>query len=491
MAPGHARVRSLLLALFTPLLWSAAARADEHRVLSVLVKVAGRRPLRATRAQVARAIGGAEDSVAVRFKKMSYGQLSFTASPADVVGPITVVEPPDFCETGYLKLADAADAAVRQSGVDVSSYDHVAYVIPSDVPCWWTGLGIIGGRRVWVKATTVRAFQHELGHNLGLDHALRWTKTGAEESDIMGSASTGLNAPHVAQLNWLASFPGKQIEVTSATTLTLEPLEGAPAASSHPKIAIVRPASGANTYYLSYRKSTPSSALASQYLQGVNIHIFNGKRIGPPYTYFVGSLHDGEVYRDGPLVIRQLAHVPGEEVRLKVDLSGEGLAMAAGAPPAAPGTIQSVATGKCLDVSRGSLSDGAAVIQYDCHDGANQSWRVAPGAAGTVQLVNAKSGKCLAIQAGGARAGSLIEQATCAASDGQVWRLEPDGRDYAVRDAASRLCVDIPRGSQSSGVQVALWKCSGSANQRWRFSDGTRDASRTGPGPNDGPDKEL
>ena len=36
--------------------------------------------------------------------------------------------------------------------------------------------------------------------------------------------------------------------------------------------------------------------------------------------------------------------------------------------------IVSLATEKCLDVRNGSLTSGADVRQYGCHEGANQKW---------------------------------------------------------------------------------------------------------------------
>ena len=38
--------------------------------------------------------------------------------------------------------------------------------------------------------------------------------------------------------------------------------------------------------------------------------------------------------------------------------------------------LVSRASGKCLDVSGGSLDDGASIIQWQCHGGANQNWRL-------------------------------------------------------------------------------------------------------------------
>lgn len=187
-----------------------AVAASRRRILVVLVNVPGRKPLAASREQIVRALFGANDSVAALYREMLYGQVEFVGGPRDVVGPFSITEPPDFCGKGAGVLASDADAAAQNAGADLAGYDYFAYVIPPDMPCWWTGLGLIGGPRVWVKAGTTHAFLHELGHNLGMNHALYWTKSSSEGSDFMGTSASGLNAPHVIELRWLDAFREKR-----------------------------------------------------------------------------------------------------------------------------------------------------------------------------------------------------------------------------------------------------------------------------------------
>ncbi|HEX4048856.1 MAG TPA: RICIN domain-containing protein [Elusimicrobiota bacterium] len=447
---------------------SAGPALGPRRVLAVLVDVPGKKAPLATREQVARAIFSGDGSVAAHYREISYGQVDFPGTVADVVGPFTVPEQGDFCKTGYLRLADAADAAAGAAGVDVSKYDHVAYVIPPDMPCWWTGLGIIGGKRVWAKEATARAFQHELGHNLGLNHALFWTNSFSEGSDFMGTSNFGLNAPHLVQLHWLDAFPGKVVGVESARTLTLETLEADPRASALPKIAVVRPSGASNVYYLSYRKATRSGPLSAEYTGGVNIHVFNGADRDSGYTRFVRSLSDGETYADGPMTIRQLSHAPGDRVRIRIELNGRGRARAA-VPPAPDGAIQSISSGKCLDVSRGSKADGAAVIQYDCHAGLNQRWRVRPRGDDSYEIVNVNSGKCLRARGGEDAAGAPVVQWECTGQADQLWNSEAASTGQTLRGAGSGLCLDLPRASAANGVRPALWKCLGGPNQEWEL----------------------
>jgi hypothetical protein len=202
--------------------------SETHRVLVIPVNLRGRTPPVVDRKQITQALYGAEDSVASRYRAISYGKIEFAGSDSDVIDPVTLSEPADFCGTGLGRLAGEAEEELRRRGMSREPYKHLVFVIPKDAPCWWTGVSDIGGSRVWVKATTAKALQHELGHNLGMDHAVHWRSSEAEGSDLMGSGGTSLNAPHVVQMGWLQSYPGKVVELTQAADVTLEALEPIP-----------------------------------------------------------------------------------------------------------------------------------------------------------------------------------------------------------------------------------------------------------------------
>ena len=222
-----------------------------HRVLVVPVNLHGRVPLAVDRKQIVRALDGDQEWWPPATGRVPTGNWNSLGPKDDVVDPVTLSEPADFCGSGLRRLASEVRGGIAAPrGAARQRYQHIVFVIPKDAPCWWTGLGDIGGKRVWVKATTAKALQHELGHNLGMNHAVRWRSPEAEGSDFMGSGGTGLNAPHIVQMGWLRDYPGKVVELTGPADVTLEALEADPRKSSLPKVAIVRPAADANAYYL-------------------------------------------------------------------------------------------------------------------------------------------------------------------------------------------------------------------------------------------------
>jgi hypothetical protein len=446
-----------------------------HHVLVIPVNLRGFSMVTVDHKQVAQALFGAQDSVASRYRALSYGAVRFEGSQKDIADPVILSAPDDFCNTGLSRLASEAEREASQRGMVLSAYQHFVFVLPKDGPCWWTGLGDVGGNRVWVKATTAKALQHELGHNLGMNHAVNWHGRDAEGSDLMGSGVDGLNGPHIVELGWLQRYPAKIVNLTHAADVTLETLETDPRISSLPKVAIVQPARGANVYYLSYRTSSADNAVPETFTRGLNMHIAEASRSGA-LTYFVGSLSDGAFYDDGPMVIRQLSHTK-EQVTFRIAFTGGSEAMAAGPPPAPPGTVQSIASGKCMDLPAGRTEEGTVPIQYDCHGGPNQLWDIKSESNG-YRIVSRMSGKCVGIELQNAVSGGHVVQSQCSQSAVQFWALEESVNGYVLRNAANGLCLDVPQASAANGVSLISWPCNGGTNQIWRYAGATDPRSK-------------
>ena len=81
-------------------------------------------------------------------------------------------------------------------------------------------------------------------------------------------------------------------------------------------------------------------------------------------------------------------------------------------------------SGKCLDVSGASPDDRAEIIQWQCHGGENQQWRV-EAVTGGYQLVARHSGKCLDVRGESTNDGGSIIQWSCHSGANQTWLLRP------------------------------------------------------------------
>ena len=95
-----------------------------------------------------------------------------------------------------------------------------------------------------------------------------------------------------------------------------------------------------------------------------------------------------------------------------------------------------------------SLDDGASIIQWQCHSGDNQQWRLEVIADGYSQIVSRHSGKCLDVSGKSLDNGASIIQWQCHGGENQQWRLELDadfgGYFYArIVSRHSGKCLDV------------------------------------------------
>ncbi|WP_330309772.1 MULTISPECIES: non-reducing end alpha-L-arabinofuranosidase family hydrolase [unclassified Streptomyces] len=144
------------------------------------------------------------------------------------------------------------------------------------------------------------------------------------------------------------------------------------------------------------------------------------------------------------------------------------LLVASPAQAATTSDLRSVDSGRCLDVSGFSQTDGANVQIWDCHGGINQRWTLTDSNQLTVY-----GNKCLDVRGGATAAGTPVQIWTCTGSDNQQWRVNPDGTIVGVR---SGLCLDVSGWGKANGTAVQIWSCHGGANQKWTGLSGASNA---------------
>jgi hypothetical protein len=76
-----------------------------------------------------------------------------------------------------------------------------------------------------------------------------------------------------------------------------------------------------------------------------------------------------------------------------------------------------------MDVSGGSLTDGAALIQYPCGTGLNQQWSFTDLASGAERVTARHSGRVLDVTAQITADGTLLEQWGWNTGTNQQFRL--------------------------------------------------------------------
>jgi Ricin-type beta-trefoil lectin domain-like len=142
--------------------------------------------------------------------------------------------------------------------------------------------------------------------------------------------------------------------------------------------------------------------------------------------------------------------------------------------PAADGQVYSIVavhSGKCLDVDGANTSDDAAVSQWDCHNQANQLWRVQRHAGGRVTILAEHSGKCLSIAHDGPAGAAYAVQRTCRADDArkdQLWIVRgTKDNNINLVSLNGQACLDVEGSDTTAGARVLRFECTGAPNQEW------------------------
>ena len=123
---------------------------------------------------------------------------------------------------------------------------------------------------------------------------------------------------------------------------------------------------------------------------------------------------------------------------------------------------------KCLDVAYASAEARASVIQWICHGGANQQWRLEPVSDGAVRIIAHHSGQVLDVYGGLVDDVTPIIQFPWHGGDNQLWTVEPASNGYVFIVARhSGKVLDVERGSMDDGARVIQYTVHGGANQQW------------------------
>ncbi len=249
-------------------------------------------------------VNGSTDAL---YRESSFGQVSFSGN---VVGPYTInYSSTDPCDTSA--WANAANAAAALA-VDVNAYSRRVYVMPSS-SCPAAGIAEVGVKpsRAWVFACDIPdVYAHELGHNLGMQHASTEGSEYGDLSDFMGMGVGMLrqvSAPHKVDMGWLPS--SQVVTLTQDGVYNIAPAEADPTTAGGPQaLKVFKPDTGAY-YYLSYRRAIGFDAnlVCCTYLDRLNVHRWSG---GGTKPVLLATLQDGETFTDSinGISVTQVSH---------------------------------------------------------------------------------------------------------------------------------------------------------------------------------------
>ena len=137
-------------------------------------------------------------------------------------------------------------------------------------------------------------------------------------------------------------------------------------------------------------------------------------------------------------------------------------------PPDRYFQIVSRASGKCLDVSGASTDPAAPVIQWTCHGGPNQQWRIEPDGAGAHRIISRHSGQSLDVYGALVDDLAAIIQYPAHGGDNQLWRLQVSSNVYhRIIAKHSGKAMDVEGASLDDGARVIQYTLHGGTNQEW------------------------
>ena len=135
--------------------------------------------------------------------------------------------------------------------------------------------------------------------------------------------------------------------------------------------------------------------------------------------------------------------------------------------------IQNANSGPALDVSGGSTSSGAAVVQNTYTGTNSELWTLVATAGGCYQIKNVKSGLVLNVTgASTTTTGALIQQSAAQpmqpGNDQWYPALNADNT-YSFYSLNSQMALDVPGSTSAAGVQLDQAFTNNNTNQKFNL----------------------
>jgi hypothetical protein len=319
------------------------------------------------------------------YEEESYGEISLDGkldeANGDVFGWISL----DSASTSTCSLdtwRNEANAKAATEGIDLSGYDHVIYVFPKRSVCAWLGVAVVNGGWAMINGNLgVHPIAHELGHNLGLEHAGSMTCfAGSQRVQISNSCAVSEYGDPFDVMGNIAPRHSSGWNLVKLEILDTDNIESAEQSGTYSIrsafdetdeatiLRVPRTRSGAGVsswYYLEIRKTgglfenvTDASAT------GVSIRFpretFAAETVlldaNPATSTFADApLQEGQVFDAGSVQITTLS-AGGGEATVSVDLDEQ--------PPTAPTNLVATPEFEGVKLQWGASTDNVGVDGY-------------------------------------------------------------------------------------------------------------------------------
>ena len=136
--------------------------------------------------------------------------------------------------------------------------------------------------------------------------------------------------------------------------------------------------------------------------------------------------------------------------------------------PVKPTLLRASHSGLCMQATEGN---GGFATQMPCDNNPTQVWmpQAVAGTQDVFAFVNTKDNRCLDVNGGSKDNGAQVLQWDCHGGPNQQWRLQRDGDGFRLVSLNSGRCIGVDSGSPAPGAAARQWDCDNSANQRWQL----------------------
>lgn len=132
--------------------------------------------------------------------------------------------------------------------------------------------------------------------------------------------------------------------------------------------------------------------------------------------------------------------------------------------------LVNVNSGMALDVSGGSTSAGALIVQNPISGATSQQWQLVSAGAGYYTLLNRNSGLVLDVPGQSKTEGVQLEIWGSNSGANQQWQfVGTSSGAYTIVGKNSGMLIDVYHASTASGAQVIQWPANNGTNQEWRL----------------------